>query len=143
MSEIKKSAVSRKKKSDVNRLPICILSATITGIVSLILLLSLLGGIVSAVSLPLFTLIPISTVAAALSAFIAAAVLGWMYGEKGLLCGACEGLLLYLLLILASVFSGTHEFGQLAFLKLAALLCGGTLGGYVGLSQKEKMRRRH
>lgn len=143
MSEIKKSTAIRKKKGGASRLPVCILTATIASIISLILLLSLAGGIISSAGLPLFTLIPVSTTVAALAAFIGAAVLGWMYGEKGLLCGACEGLILYLLLILVSVFSGTNEFGQLAFLKLAALICGGTIGGYIGLSQKEKMRHRH
>ncbi|MDO5603217.1 MAG: TIGR04086 family membrane protein, partial [Oscillospiraceae bacterium] len=138
-----KSAAARKKKSGISRLPACILAATVAGVVFMILFLSIAGAIVAAVSLPLFTLIPISTVAAALAAFAGGCVLGWTYGEKGLLCGACEGLILFLLLILASVFSGTHEFGQLAFLKLAALLCGGTIGGYIGLAQKEKIRRRH
>ena len=71
---------------------------------------------------------------------------GWLLvrrqGENGLALGALVGFLFFGMLAAAAALNGSRDVSGLLAAKLVSLLLSGALGGYVGLLQSERKRRR-
>lgn len=88
-------------------------------------------------------LVPFSMIISCAGVAAGAYTLSIARGERGLLLGAALGLVCFVVLILLALLLGNSEFSALALLRLALLLVAGAAGGYLGMSQKEKSKRRH
>lgn len=88
-------------------------------------------------------LVPFSMIISCLGVAAGAYTLSVARGERGLLLGAALGLAFFVVLILFALLLGNSEFSALALLRLVLLLVAGAAGGYLGMSQKEKSKRRH
>lgn len=78
----------------------------------------------------------LSVIAAVLGAFVGGLVAGRMSGKQGWLVGAVCGLAVWLILLVTGIV--LHRGADIGFLfiKLAALLSGGMIGGMVGVNRK-------
>lgn len=88
-------------------------------------------------------LVPFSMIISCLGVAGGAYTLSVARGERGLLLGAALGFVFFAILILLALVTRNSEFSALALLRLVLLLVAGAAGGYLGMSQKEKSKRRH
>ena len=107
-----------------------------TGVLAANLLWAVAAGLAAAVAVPLATL----------AVCLGAGCGGWLLvrrqGENGLALGALVGFLFFGMLAAAAALNGSRDVSGLLAAKLVSLLLSGALGGYVGLVQSERKRRR-
>ena len=85
---------------------------------------------------------PLATLAVCLGAGCGGWLLVRRQGEIGLALGALVGFLFFGMLAVAAALNGSRDVSGLLAAKLVSLLLSGALGGYVGLLQSERKRRR-
>ena len=86
--------------------------------------------------------VPLATLAVCLGAGCGGWLLVRRQGENGLALGALVGFLFFGMLAAAAALNGSRDVSGLLAAKLVSLLLSGALGGYVGLLQSERKRRR-
>lgn len=106
---------------------------------------ALLGGLLAGlaalacrVDLPLHLMAPLAAGAACLAVMPSALLLAWLRGQNGMLSGLLFALGCFLLLWLIAILQGQVPLTKLAVLKALAMLCAGAMGGYLGISLREK-----
>lgn len=137
-----KAGVKPKRTANTARLFYLFIS-TAAAVGVLLLLLLILANVMTAVDIPEYMLIPITTFCACAATLLGGGLFSYLYGSKGLLCGFISALLLFCVLIIGSFLSGTKAFSSLIVLKFAVMAFSGLLGGYLGMNIREKVRRRH
>ena len=95
-----------------------------------------------AAGLPAAAAVPLATLAVCLGAGCGGWLLVRRQGENGLALGALVGFLFFGMLAAAAALNGSRDVSGLLAAKLVSLLLSGALGGYVGLVQSERKRRR-
>lgn len=85
----------------------------------------------------------ISTVTIALSAvscFIGGFISGRIIRRSGILIGCATGFILFFIQLITSLIVGELSPSVLIFIKAAALILSGAIGGIFGVNKKEKFR---
>ena len=118
-----------------------------TGVLAANLLWAVAAGLAAAVGAMgamavLLTRVPLATLAVCLGAGCGGWLLVRRQGENGLALGALVGFLFFGMLAAAAALNGSRDVSGLLAAKLVSLLLSGALGGYVGLLQSERKRRR-
>ena len=107
-----------------------VLWAVAAGLAAAVGAMGAMAVLLTRVSLPAAAAVPLAT------------LLVRRQGENGLALGALVGFLFFGMLAAAAALNGSRDVSGLLAAKLVSLLLSGALGGYVGLLQSERKRRR-
>ena len=110
------------------------------GAAACVLLLVIMSVVMSIQDIPQAAISLMSTLAFVAGGFVAGFACSALSRERGLLLGLCCGVLLFLILSLASLAVDGSAFGALAATKLAAVLFAAALGGVLGVNRRKKFR---
>lgn len=110
------------------------------GVIVCILLLMLMAAAVQSVDVPRRATTPLAVAAGAAGAFAAGLTAAAITGRRGLPVGAVCGLTLFLLILIAGFVRYSGVGSGYAFIKLAALLVSGSVGGALGMNLRKKRR---
>lgn len=118
---------------------VAMLKAVTIALLATTAVLLLFSFAMSKKDLPLSLLNPFSALMLALSCFVAGYLAARKLRARGLAVGAGCGLVIFLLLLLASV---QNEFavGMTAAVKLVIALCSGAIGGILGVNAKSRRK---
>ncbi len=81
----------------------------------------------------------VTTVLSAVSCFIGGFISGRIIKKTGIAVGAATGFLLFFIQLSVSLISGEFSPTVLIFIKAAAMILSGTIGGIFGVNKKEKI----
>lgn len=127
------------RKSRTGALAANLLWAVAAGLAAAVGAMEAMALLLTRVSLPAAAAVP-------LAVCLGAGCGGWLLvrrqGENGLALGALVGFLFFGMLAAAAALNGSRDVSGLLAAKLVSLLLSGALGGYVGLVQSERKRRR-
>lgn len=118
-----------------------LLWAVAAGLAAAVGAMGAMAVLLTRVSLPAAA-VPLATLAVCLGAGCGGWLLVRRQGENGLALGALVGFLFFGMLAAAAALNGSRDVSGLLAAKLVSLLLSGALGGYVGLLQSERKRRR-
>lgn len=108
------------------------------GVLSCVVLLLLAATVMASCQLPQSVIAPLAVVILAISTLLSGFTASRITRERGLLYGVGCGLLLFLITALAGLgVDGTVQ-GTMLFLKLAASLGCGAIGGIIGVNIKRR-----
>ena len=108
------------------------------GVLLCVVLLLLAATVMASCQLPQSVIAPLAVVILAISTMLGGFTASRITRERGLLYGAGCGLLLFLITALAGLgVDGTVQ-GTMLFLKLAASLGCGAIGGIIGVNIKRR-----
>lgn len=119
-----------------------LLWAVVAGLAAAVGAMGAMAVLLTRVSLPAAAAVPLATLAVCLGAGCGGWLLVRRQGENGLALGALVGFLFFGMLAAAAALNGSRDVSGLLAAKLVSLLLSGALGGYVGLLQSERKRRR-
>lgn len=114
--------------------------SVLSGVVVCVIILLLFSALISTQNIPHSMINPLATLAISIGAFVA----GWLcvrvMREKGLIYGAICGVVMILILLIASAIAGSGLGMPFLFKAVFALLCS-MLGGVASVNKKQKKRR--
>ena len=119
-----------------------LLRAVAAGLAAAVGAMGAMAVLLTRISLPAAAAVPLATLAVCLGAGCGGWLLVRRQGENGLALGALVGFLFFGMLAAAAALNGSRDVSGLLAAKLVSLLLSGALGGYVGLLQSERKRRR-
>ena len=111
------------------------------GALVLAAMLLLSAWLVSAMGLPLGALEILMLLSAAIGSLAAGWVTARRYGQKGLLCGAAAGGLLFIAQLLAAMALGSRLPGLSDCMKAAVFLTAAMIGGILGVQKADRKGR--
>lgn len=79
-------------------------------------------------------LVTLTTSLLALSAFVDSFVVSRIIKENGMFIGLIIGAIIFIFVLLASIFYGQLKLSSMLFTKFAAIMLSGTIGGIVGVN---------
>jgi putative membrane protein (TIGR04086 family) len=138
---VKNKIANKIAKSSNNQILKDGVAVAIGSVIFSLLLLGLCAFIMSAVSIPFQLHQTIATVSVVLALFFSALIIGKRRKQNGLILGFISGFIVFLLLLILTLFLGSREFTIQTVVKLIALLCAGGLGGMVGVQNSQKTRK--
>ncbi len=113
---------------------LCILLATVGGILTMLLLMSLFALTLSSIRLPLSVFRPAGFLIGALSSGAAGFLCSLMSRERGFFYGLFCGAVLFLILLLLCLLIWQQKLGPYALVKFFAMLLCGAVGGSIGVN---------
>lgn len=113
-----------------------IVGGFVVGVVLCLVLLLIAATVMATFQVPQAAVTPIAIAILAVAAFGGGFTASCIARERGLLYGACCGLLLFLVVLVAGLGIEQAASGALPALKLALALGCGAIGGIVGVNRK-------
>jgi len=111
-----------------------------TGVLFIILILVLMAAYMTFRDVPHAMIEPLAVTAAAVGGIIGGFVASKFLGEKGLVAGLCSGAVIFVSVILYSLFAGSFSFGSSALLKCVTILLAASAGGVAGVNTGKKRK---
>ena len=113
------------------------------GTVVTFLFLLLLAFFLTLQDFPASAAVPLVSVAAGVGSLIGGFVAAKIHGKSGAFLGAVTGLALFIIVLLASMFSGSGGFTAFTLLKFVIMLLSACIGGIFAMNvgQKRKLGR--
>jgi putative membrane protein (TIGR04086 family) len=112
------------------------------GMVVTFLFLLLLAFFLTLHDFPASAAVPLVSIAAGVGALVGGFVAAKIHGSNGAFLGAVTGLALFVIVLIASMFSGSGGFTVFTLLKLIIMLLSASIGGIFAMNvgQKRKLR---
>ena len=82
----------------------------------------------------------LATIAAGLGAFAAGFIAAKLYKKQGMAVGATSGLLLYAVVLIASMIAGDGPFTAMTLIRLAIMALASAIGGIWGVNVRAKRK---
>ena len=124
-----------------SKAPFYWMAAICIGLAALTVLFSILSFFLTVVDLPLYAIMPLSTMAVCIASGAAALCYAYLAKKNGMVTGFCIGLAVSLLLMAIALIRGSSDFSQLAGIKLVSICASGAIGGYCGIALSERSRK--
>lgn len=121
----------------------CLIIASLSGVVSIIIVLSLLSASLALGGLPIGIIRGSGVVVGAIGAFVAGYICSRINRKNGLFLGLACAAILFVVIVLASISVTGQSPGIFSLIKLFSMLLCGAVGGSLGVnakSQKPKPR---
>ncbi len=130
---------SAGKGNDATTNMMTMLKAVTFGLLATTVVLLLFSFLMCKKDVPFVLLNPFSAGLLMLGSFISGYLAARRIRERGMMIGALCGLIIFLLLLLAS-FMSKFDVGLAALIKLAIALVSGAIGGIIGVNAKSKRK---
>ena len=111
------------------------------GLLTLTILFSILSFILTVIDLPLYVIMPLSTISVCIASGIAGLCYAYFAKRNGMITGFCIGLAVSILLVILALIRGSSDLSQLAGIKVVSICASGAIGGYMGISLSERRRK--
>lgn len=136
-SKAKQRSVGKSNDATTNMMTM--LKAVTFGLLATTVVLLLFSFLMCKKDVPFVLLNPFSAGLLMLGAFISGYLAARRIRERGMMVGALCGLMIFLLLMLAS-FMNKFDVGLIALLKLVISVVSGAIGGIIGVNAKFKRK---
>lgn len=105
------------------------------GVIVCVGVLMLIAALIQTVDVPRAATLPLAIAAAAIGAFCAGLTAALIGKNRGLILGAVNGAVLFVLILSAGFIRYAGVDGTVALIKFAVLTAAGGIGGFVGVSR--------
>lgn len=135
------SAATESSESGIVRYLKPMIIGLLSGVTTCFVFLCIFAFIVSSRDIPQAMISTLALVAGGLGGFISGFVASKLVRTRGLLVGLICGVVLFLIVLLASVATLKTSFGPIIFVKMTVIVIASAIGGVLGVNSRSKRRR--